>query len=91
MENLNNPTGPPGHNPKANINHVTNNKNISEARTMHKPNSQSDPPTREHPKTYSDVIKTGLQAKHSHMDVVAFEAIWLKAKRPPISNNNFPY
>ena len=25
------------------------------------------------------------------MDVVAFEAIWLKAKRPPISNNNFPY
>ena len=55
------------------------------------PITQATPSTREHPKTYSDVIKTGLQAKHSHMDVVAFEAIWLKAKRPPILNDNFPY
>ena len=56
-----------------------------------RPNNPSNTPIKEHQKTYSDAIRSGLQTKHPHMEVVAFEAMWLNAKPPPIPINNFPH
>ena len=89
MENLNNPTGPPGNTTKADINHVTTKKNIPEPKNTHKPNP-SNPPIKEQQRTYSDVIRSGLQPEHPHMKVVAFESMWLSAKPPSTPINNFP-
>ena len=91
MENLNNPTGPPSHTPKADINHVTTKKNIPEPRITYKPNNPSNTPIKEHQKTYSDAIRSGLQTEHPKMEVVPFEAMWLNAKPPPTPINNFPH
>ena len=89
MENLNNPTGPPGHTTKADINQVTTKKKIPEPINTHKPNL-SNPPIKEQLRTYSDATRSGLQPEHPHMKVVAFESMWLSAEPPSTPINNFP-
>ena len=41
--------------------------------------------------TYSEITRSGLQARHSPMNILAFEAIWLKARRPSNPGGYFPH
>ena len=93
-ENLDRPTGPPGPDLKPTIHQVIGQRKLPDL----KPNPRIPKvvkPKEVHatgpPMTYSEITRSGLQARHSPTDILEFEAIWLKARRPSSPNGDFPH